>query len=316
MKRKANIFNHICSVENLQAAQRIARKGKGEQYGVKLFDLDPGGKIMELSDMLFYKEFTTSPYKVFKVYDPKERDVYGLPYYPDRIVQHGIMLQVERTFLDMFTADTYSCVPGKGIHGLHWNLIDALRDVPGTQYCLKLDVRKFYENVDHDILKGQLRRKFKDPDFFWLIDDIIDSAPGIPIGNLTSQFFANFYLTGLDHYIKEVLQVKNYFRYCDDMVITGPSKPYLHEILARIREYLMDRLKLTIKSNYQIFPVAARGIDVVGYVYFHDHVLLRKTIKKNFARAVAAGKGTQVIAAYKGLASHCNSNHLIKKLAA
>lgn len=295
-------------------ADSIARTGKKDQYGVKLFDRNPEQNLLELRDMLLYKEYTTSPYSVFQIHDPKERDVYRLPYYPDRIVHHAVMNKLERYFTATFTADSYSCIKGRGIHGFDRNLKKALRDVPGTQYCLKIDIKKFYPSIDHAILKQQLRRKFKDPGLQWLLDDIIDSAPGVPIGNYLSQFFANFYLTPFDHWIKEVLRAKYYFRYADDIVVLSHSKPYLHELLSIVREYLSSNLNLTIKNNYQVFPVAARGIDVVGYVYYHGYSRLRKSIKQRFARAVAKNKSRATLAAYWGWSIHCNSYHLINKL--
>jgi hypothetical protein len=135
--------------------------------------------------------------------------------------------------------------------------------------------------------KTQLRRKFKDDLIFGYLDEIIDSAEGLPIGNYLSQFLANYYLTPFDHWIKEAMQVKYYFRYADDIVILSDSKQHLHELLAEIRIYLSDRLKLIVKDNYQVFPVHARGIDFVGYKFYHTHTLLRKSIKQRFARMVA-----------------------------
>jgi hypothetical protein len=189
-----------------------------------------------------------------------------------------------------------------------------LKDIPGTQYCLKLDITKFYPSVDHSVLKQLLRKKIKDTDLLWLLDGIIDSAEGLPIGNYLSQYFANFYLTYFDHWIKEEKKVKYYFRYADDMVILSDNKPYLHQLLCEIREYLQENLKLEVKDNYQVFPVEDRGIDFVGYVFFHTHVLLRKSIKQSFARMLARNKNPQSIASYKGWAKHCNSKNLVKKL--
>jgi RNA-directed DNA polymerase len=181
--------------------------------------------------------------------------------------------------------------------------------------CLKLDIKKFYPSVDHDVLKSLLHGKFKDADLLWLLGEIIDSAPGIPIGNYLSQYFANFYLTYFDHWIKEVKGVRCYFRYADDMVILSGDKESLHQLLLEISEYLQNNLRLQVKSNYQVFPTASRGLDFVGYVFFHTHILLRKSIKKNFARAIAAGR-TECIPSYWGWAKHCNSSNLLKKLAA
>lgn len=228
------------------------------------------------------------------------------------------MNKLESLFVSVFTNDTYSCIKGRGIHAAADAVKLALKDVPGTKYCLKLDIRKFYPNIDHDILKGLLRRKIKDPDLLWLLDNIIDSAPGVPIGNYLSQYFANFYLAYFDHWIKEQKQVKYYFRYADDVVILSDDKQYLHALLGDIRYYLQTWLKLEIKSNYQIFPVSSdghgRGIDFVGYVFYHTHVRLRKRIKKNFARMLAKQARWESFGSYYGWIKYCNGNHLLKKL--
>ncbi len=314
MKRLNNLYEKIISIENLTLADQKARKGKAGQYGVQAHDKKRETNILHLHHLLKNKTYTTSRYSVFTVRDPKEREVYRLPYYPDRIVHHAIMIHLEPIFVSTFTADTYSCIKGKGIHASANALRKALKDVPGTQYCLKLDIKKFYPNIDHDILKSLLRRKLKDKDLLWLLDNIIDSANGVPIGNYLSQYFANFYLTYFDHWIKEEKKVKYYFRYADDLVVLSDNKPYLHQLLADIRSYLQEELKLTVKSNYQVFPVAARSIDFVGYRFYHTHTLLRKGIKKNFARMLSKRKNTASIASYNGWAKHCNSKNLIKKL--
>jgi len=160
---------------------------------------------------------------------------------------------------------------------------------------LKLDIKKFYPNVDHEILKQLLRRKIKDSDLLWLLDEIIDSADGLPIGNYLSQYFANFYLTYFDHWIKEKKQVRYYFRYADDLVFLSSNKSDLHQLLYEIKNYLSNRLKLTVKENYQLFPVQARGIDFIGYIFYHTHTLLRKRIKQNFARTIKKNPNKQSI---------------------
>jgi RNA-directed DNA polymerase len=313
MKRIGNIFESIVSLENIQLADQIARKGKSGQYGIKIHDRNREANLQQLRDDLLAGKFSTSPYVTFKVYEPKERVVFRLPYFPDRIVHHAIMNVLEPVFVSTFTADTYSCIKNRGIHAAARNVRKALRDQNNTIYCLKLDVVKFYPTIDHDVLKAMLRRKFKDARLLALLDEIIDSAPGLPIGNYLSQYFANFYLSGLDHWLKEVRKVRYYFRYADDLVILSASKNELHQLRADIAEYLMG-IRLEVKGNYQVFPVAARGLDFVGYKFYHTHTLLRKSIKKNFARAISKGKGSNVLASYNGWAKHCDSGHLIKKL--
>lgn len=260
------------------------------------------------------KTFTTSEYKTFKIFDKKERVISSLPYYPDRIVHHAIMNKLEPVFTSVFTSDTYSCIKGRGIHGAANTLKTALKDVYNTKYCLKLDIKQFYPSINHDILKQLIRRKIKDKDLLWLLDDIIESGDGVPIGNYLSQYFANFYLTYFDHWLKEVKKVKFYFRYADDIVILSNDKNYLHQLLAEMREYLTTNLKLEIKSNYQVFPVKSRGIDFVGYVFYHTHVRLRKGIKVSFARMMYRRRNRSSFSAYNGWLMHCDGKHLMKRL--
>src|SRR5690606_15241321 len=280
MKRIGNIYGKIISIENLMAADEKAQKGKSKQYGVKVHNRNREANIQQLHEMLRDRTYQTSKYDIFKVYEPKEREVYRLPYFPDRIAHHAIMNVLEPIFVANYTADTYSCIKKRGIHAASFALRKALRKESETTHCLKLDIKKFYPNVDHDILKALLRRKFKDKDLLWLLDEIIDSAPGLPIGNYLSQYLANFYLSYFDHYIKEDLGVKYYFRYADDLVILHQDKAYLHQFLKTIQTYFKDCLKLEVKENWHDIPVASRGIDLVGYVHYLRYVLLLTGIKQ------------------------------------
>lgn len=314
MKRIGNLYQQIISIENLTLAELTARKGKMKQPGVKKFDMDAEGSILKLNEMLVNKDYHTSEYVTFKIYEPKERVIFRLPYFPDRILHHAIMRIMERLFVSTFTADSYSCIKGKGIHGASDSLTEALKDVAVTTYCLKLDIKKFYPSVDHTILKTLLRRKIKDVDLLWLFDEIIGSADGLPIGNYLSQYFANYYLTGFDHWLKQDKCVKYYFRYADDIIVLSDNKFDLHHLLSEIKIYLFQKLKLIVKDNYQVFPVEARGIDFVGYVHYHGVVYLRKIIKKRFARKCKKGIDRKSIASYNGWIKHCRGKHLIKKL--
>ncbi|UOY07738.1 RNA-directed DNA polymerase [Muricauda sp. SCSIO 64092] len=314
MKRKGNLYQKIISADNLRFADEKAQKGKSKQYGVQLHNRNREANILKLHHLLKTKTYQTSPYDIFQVFEPKERTVYRLPYYPDRITHHAIMNVLEPIFVATFTADTYSCIKGRGIHSCVRAIKKALKEKDGTQFCLKLDVTKFYTSIDHAILKNLLRKKLKDNDLLWLLDEIIDSAPGLPIGNYLSQYLANFYLTYFDHWLKEEKCVQHYFRYADDLVILSSDKPYLHALLNEIKTYLDTRLGLSVKGNYQVFPVEARGIDFVGYKFFHTHTLLRKSIKKSFARSLKQNPNPASTASYLGWAKHCNSKNLIKTL--
>lgn len=314
MKRIGNIYNQICSIENLKLADAIAQMGKKKQYGVIRHNKNAEQNIIDLHHLLMQNKFTTSEYSVFKIYDPKERDVYRLPYYPDRIVHHAIMNILEPIFVNCFVSNSYSCIKGKGIHAAFKDVRSALKNKSETKYCLKFDIKKFYPSVDHSILKRLLCRKIKDKNLLNLLFNIIDSADGLPIGNYLSQYLANFYLTYFDHWIKENKSVKYYFRYADDIVILSSDKQYLHDLLKEISAYLHSNLKLEVKGNWQVFPVESRSIDFVGYRFYHTHILMRKSIKKSFAKAVMKGKKIQSIASYYGWAKHCNSKNLLKKL--
>lgn len=313
MKRIGNIYEQICSMENLRLAEKKARKGKLNQPGVKKFDKAGETNLFMLHEMLLNKTYNTSTYTVFKVYEPKEREVYRLPYFPDRITHHAIMNVLEPVFVSTFTADTYSCIKGRGISGASYALRNAIKNTVEAKYYLQLDIKKFYPNVDHQILKDLLRRKIKDNDLLWLLDEIIHSAPGLPIGNYLSQYFANFYLTYLDHYIKQELKAFKYFRYCDDLILFASNKPDLHRMLHVIREYLKQHLKLEVKGNYRIAPTTC-GVNCFGFIHYPECVYIRKKIKQRFARAIAKGHPRNRIAAYYGWAKHANAKNLLKKL--
>lgn len=315
MKRISNLYSQVYDLDNLRLADDRARKGKRKTYGVRLHDQNREENLKSLQDDLINKTFKTSEYTVFKIYKPKERNIYRLPYFPDRIVHHAVMNILEPIWIKLFTADTYSCIKGRGIHACQKKLIRDLRAHPEqTKYCLKLDIKKYYPSIDHDVIKQIIRRKIKDKDLLWLLDDIIESAEGLPIGNYLSQYLSNLYLTYFDHWLKEEIKVKYYYRYADDMVFLSDSKDDLRHLFGQIKHYLNEELNLSVKGDYQVFPVKDRGIDFIGYVFYHTHTLLRKKIKKNFAKAVFKNKSKSSLVSYMGWAKHCNSKHLLKKL--
>lgn len=312
MKRESHLFDKICSIRNLKLAHKRACRGKSNQYGVKRFNKQPQDLLINLHHVLLNGDYRTSNYTVFTIQEKKERVIYRLPYYPDRIVHHAVMNTLEKIFVRSFTTDTYSCIKRRGVHKCAKKLRKAL-NTDKEQYCLKLDIRKFYPSIDHEIMKSLIRRKIKDPRLLILLDEIVDSAEGLPIGNYLSQYLANFYLARFDHWLKEELKVKNYFRYCDDLVILGSDKSELRQIFYKIRDYLEIELKLQVKDNWQIFPIASRGIDFVGYKFYHTHTLIRDSIKRDFIRMIKHNKNKESIAAYNGWLRHCNSINLQKK---
>lgn len=330
MKRYGDLYGKIYDLENLRIAHKNARKGKGWYKEVKLVDANEDYYLKKLQKMLIDKTYQTSEYETFIKSDSgKHREIYKLPYFPDRICQWAILQVIEPILIRNLTKDTYSAIPGRGIHLAKKRMEKAIwNDIPGTQFTLKLDVKKYYPSIDHDILKMKYRRLFKDKDLLWLLDEIIDSTPGgvgIPIGNYLSQYSGNFYLSAFDHWIKEVKRIKYYFRYMDDIVIFGDSKEKLHQLKREIDDYLAKNLKLRVKENWQVFPTFVRGVDFVGYRMFFGYSLLRKSTCKNMKRKMRAiirkcNNGQEMshsewcsIYSYRGWLVHCNSYRLEEK---
>lgn len=325
MKRIGNLYDKVISLDNLRLADMKARKGKSKSYGVKVHDKNRDANLLALHESLENGTFKTSKYHTFTIFEPKERLIFRLPYFPDRILHHAIMNVLEPIWVSVFTKDTYSCIKKRGIHLCAKNLKHALKQDPeGTKYCLKIDVRKFYPSIDHELLKGVVRRKIKDVRLLALLDGIIDSTDGVPIGNYLSQYFANLFMAYFDHWLKEEKGVKYYWRYADDIVVLSDKKEWLHALLHDIRAYLHVNLALHVKKNYQVFPVDSRGIDFLGYVFYHTHTLLRKSIKQRLCRRVASLnklKNPPTKEAYKqkicswwGWCKYCNSINLVNKL--
>lgn len=307
---------------NLLLAAHNAGQGKRQRDEVVEFEKNLAQNLQVLQTELKTRTYTTSAYEIFIKYEPKKREIYKLPY-RDRVVQWAILQILEPLWTPTFTNDTYACLRGRGIHSLlHRLRADLRKDPDGTRYCLKIDVRKFYPSINHDTLRMVVRKKIKDPSVLWLLDDIIESADGVPIGNYISQYFANLYLSELDHLVKEFVGVRYYYRYADDIVVLSDSKQFLSSVLVYFNDYLNNDRQLTLKGNYQIFPVESRGIDFIGYVTYHDHCLARKRNKKALCREVARLRkrgmaNDQIrlkVASRLGFMVHCDSKHLIKTL--
>lgn len=332
MKRIGNLYDKIISLENLQLADEKARKGKLKSYGVKVHDRNREANLLALHEALKAGTYRTSEYSTFTIYEPKERIIFRLPYYPDRIVHHAVMNVLEPIWLSVFTADTYSCIKKRGIHAAAKKLRRVIdKDKQGCTYCLKIDIRKFYPSVNHDVLKSIVRRKLKDTRLLKLLDEIIDSAEGLPIGNYLSQYLANLMLTYFDHWVKELKKVRYYFRYADDIVVLHSDKKVLRGLLAEFETYIAEETKLQVKDNKQIFPVGkdhrdrhGRGIDFLGFVFYLNETRLRKRIKQNLCRKCAqllkrknpidAKDFKQAIASWCGWCKYSDSDYFINKL--
>jgi len=286
MKRYGNLYAKVCTLENIRLAHKNARKGKLKYAEVKWVDAHLDECVAQIQKMLVEKTYTTSPYRVFdKVDNGKRRVIYALPYFPDRIIHHCIMQVVEDIWMRTFIRDTYASMKNRGVHDGVRRVQSAMRNDPaGTRYCLKMDVTQFYPSISHPLLKQTIRLKIKDPDLLALMDGIIDSVPsGVPIGNYLSQFLGNLFLSGIDHWGKEVLGLKYYFRYCDDIVVLLDDPTRLHQ-LRSLFDTELAAIDLSLKGNWQVFPVAARGVDFLGYRFFGTHTLVRRRIADKFRR--------------------------------
>ena len=318
MKRHGKLFDQIASIDNIERAYLNARKGKLHYKEVREIETNSTFYFNKLQQMLESGSYVPSEYVVFeRKSGDKIRQIYKLPFYPDRMIHHCIVQVMQPIWMNMLVRDTFATIPGRGIHDGANRVRNALNDLPKTTYCLKFDVRKFYPSVDHDALKDILSRKIKDSRLMELMCQIIDSAPGIPIGNYISQWFGNLYLAYFDHFVKEHLKIKYYFRYCDDVVILDSSKEHLWRVFSEVKSYLNNNLKLFIKGNHQVFPVAARGIDFLGYRFWHDHTLVRKGIVKAFQAKLKVKESIEQkqksAASYYGWFVHADSKGLINK---
>lgn len=330
MIRFGNIYPGIYEYSNLELAHANAQKDKQFYKEVQMVNADPEPYLLEIQRLLETKTYRVSPYIKQVINDKgKERTLYKLPYFPDRIVQWAIVLKIELYLMQTFTDFTCASIKDRGIRRARDLSIKAVSgDREECRYCLKIDIRKFYPSINKDILKQMLRHKFKDPDLLWLLDLIIDSFPepkGIPIGSYLSQYLANFYLSGFDHWLVEHEHPAKVVRFMDDVCIYGSSCKRLHEIMDDIKEYTEKNLDIHVKDNWQVFPVDVRGVDFVGYRFFPDYILLRKGTCHRFetlAKSVKAKQDKHLLInkkefaglnSYAGYLMNCDSYRLYEK---
>lgn len=361
-----DLYEVICSMDNLYKAFLNAKKGKGWYKEVKLIEQRPFYYLAGLQYLLKNHLYRTSEYEVFTLTEGrKAREIYKLPFFPDRIAQWAILQVIEPFLIANMTKDTYSAIPGRGVQPI----VDDLRGhyevkkvngkkmkewIPSilvsreaeTKYCYKIDLHHYYQSINHEILKEKFRKTFKDPELLWVVNEIIDSIAtaniddisrialleeevdpetGIPIGNYMSQYCGNFYLSDFDHWIKEVKGVKFYYRYMDDITIFSDNKESLHKLHKEVKAYLWENLRLTIKGNYQIFPTKVRGVDFVGYRFFGEYTLLRKSTALAMKRKMRGFRKKMEnnmklrygewcsFNSYKGWLIHCDSYRLFQK---
>lgn len=318
MKRYGNLYDKICSKDNIVLAHQQARKGKTWYKEVQMVDANPEKYLGQIEQLLKNKTFVNSKYETFeKTFNNKHRVIYKLPYFPDRIIHHCIVQVIEPICESTYIRNTFSSIKQRGVHDGVRRLKSDLHDTDNTAYCLKMDVHKFYPSVKHEVMKQLVARKIKCKDTLWLINHIIDSTDGLPIGNYLSQHLANLYLSWFDHFVKEQLQCRYYYRYCDDMVLLHSDKSTLHKWRQKIATELNEKYCLSIKNTWQIFKVDSRGIDFMGYRFFHGFTLLRKRIKNNMItklrKAATAFEYTDVIRRYNSWLCHADTYRLVKK---
>jgi len=289
MKRHGNLFDKIADLDNLRLAHQKARRRKSWHRAVVRFEQDTEGNLQRIQESLIEKTFTTSPYTIKEIFEPKRRLIYVLPFSPDRIVQHAIMNVLEPIWDGLMLPTSYACRRGMGVQAGSRQVMEYARRY---RYCLQGDVSKFYPSMDHAVLSGIVRQKVKCRDTLWLLDDIIHSIPGgtnVPIGNYTSQWFGNLYLNELDQWIKHQHHVKAYLRYCDDFCLFHDDKAVLRGLAGEIRTFVADRLKMRL-SKLNLFPVA-QGVDFLGYRHFRNYILLRKRTAKRVKARLRALPG-------------------------
>lgn len=284
VKRYGNLWDKVITEENIRLSYEQAKLGKGRKHNIRKFNKNLDENLKRIREMLVKKTFHTAEYSTKTVFEPKKRTIYILPFDPDRIIQHAIMNVIIPIWESLFIEESYACREGKGMHKGSLKTMEYVRE---NKYCLKCDISKFYPSINHEILKNIIRRKIKDKDILWLINDIINSYPGetnTPIGNFTSQWFGNLYMNEIDQYAKHELRIKCYLRYCDDFCFFHNDKKVLNEVAIKIRQFAQEKLKLKL-SKCDLFPVS-RGVDFLGYRHFPEYILLRKSTAKRAKRKI------------------------------
>jgi retron-type reverse transcriptase len=287
MKRANGLFEPMISFDNLIRAAGQASRGKRHKPAVArfMFDLEP--ELLRLQAALANGTYRPGRYTVFEIRDPKRRRICAAPF-RDRVVHHAVCNLLEPHLDNRLIFDTYACRTGKGGHAA---IRRAQRFARRYPYFLKCDIRRYFESIDHNTLKALLRRIIKDCRLLALLDTIIDHHPpytepgrGLPIGNLTSQHFANLYLGELDHHVKERMRLKAYIRYMDDLLFFGDNKSLLHRAAFEIERFVRSRLILKIKEDsVQLAPVT-EGISFLGFRIFPATIRLNHRSLRRFRR--------------------------------
>ena len=301
MKRYGNLYDKIIDIDNIRLAHKNARKNKTKYKEIVEVDKCPEYYIARIHDMLVNKTYKCSPYEKFIKNDSgKAREIFRVPYFPDRIIQHAIMQILEPIWKKTLINDTFQAIRGRGVHKCKVKVENAVQKL-NVQYCLQVDVSKFYPSINNEVLKNTVRKKIKCKDTLNLLDIIIEGHSGVPIGNYISQYFGNLVISDIDHYCKEVLKAKHYYRYCDDIIVLSNNKDYLHLVRQCISEMLRAK-GMRLKENYQVYKITNdRGVNCFGFVVFKNKTKLRKTILKAFIKVCKSkDDATRSIPSYYG----------------
>ncbi|MFM9948159.1 MAG: reverse transcriptase domain-containing protein [Saprospiraceae bacterium] len=285
MKRYDHLVEEVAEPENLRMAFWKARKGKSHGSEVEQYRSELDANLNKLRKQLLSGAIEVGDYRYFKVFEPKERQICASAF-REQVLHHALMNVCHEHFERVQIFDSYACRKGKGTYAAIERAKTFTRQY---NWFLKLDVRKFFETVHHQILKKQLGCMFRDQALLGIFGKIIDSYEahperGLPIGNLTSQYFANHYLAGLDHFIKEQLKIKAYVRYMDDMVLWHDDKEALKQALSDIRDYIRHELRCELKP--EVLNRSALGLPFLGYRIFPHNVRLTQQSKQRFIRKI------------------------------
>ena len=321
MKRYGGLWERIMSAENIEASVTAALKNQRHNAQYRDFIANREKYTEEIRQRLTDGTFQFSPLYEFRVYEPKERIIH-CPRLYDKVVHHAIMDVCKPYIVSKMTSDTYGSIKGRGLQKCA-AAIRRNRNRFAEWYFVQIDCKKFYQSIPHDKLKQSVRRVFKDKMVLHYLDMIIDrhdegGGKGLAIGVFPSQYLSNLYLSAVDHYVKEVLHLKFYYRYMDDIVCFVPTKADAHNVLARLTERI-EQLGLSVKANARISPFRC-GVDFIGYVFYPTHTKLRKRIKNNmkrkakrFSNADDKTWGIQM-ASYYGWIKYGNCKNLWKRL--
>ena len=290
-KTVRNKFDKYLTYENLFKAHRFARKGKGYRKEIILFNLKQEEYINWLYDKLKSKEYKHGGYTVFYVTEPKLRKIEKSRYI-DRIVHRWVVDNfLEPIFVPQFVITSYACLKNRGMHKACLDVQKTMKHckrIWNEYYILKMDVAKYFENIDKKILLKILERKIKDEKLMWLLKEILYAQKrekGLEIGNYTSQMFANIYLNEIDQYIKHKLHIKYYFRYLDDSIVIVKTKEEAKNALEKIKEFLKENLELELNKKTQIFK-NKQGVNFCGYKINENRLKIRDKGKRKLKKKI------------------------------